>query len=671
MIMVFLVACSQATEAPADVEFESDYKQEEAAPPETVATAQPTPSLVPEPTQPAPGTLPTPTLFVEARMIELEWPPRMRLGDSDTVRLALVPTDEGYIVTTEFPDHQTDTQDISVARPGGYDLNAIARLDGVGFQISPASEQVRFLPVSEPVTWHWSLKPTAPGQQRLTMTLLLRWSPQASVPGSPVEAVAYSKGMDVQVSSFFGLTRAQAMTGGLFGLIIGAGISFIALTSLVLPIRSSLKSPPPSPTLVIEPHPGLSISRQEDALLRTLFRRYARLVLEREFLSGYSGARTILAQPIQRDGRADAHTIVKIGPRDAILREHQNYETYVKDTLPPVTARIQRPPVTVRGGKDAALQYTFIAEPGNMPISLRQALLDDPDPSMLYKLFDTFGPNWWMQRRPYTFRLAQEYDRMLSTHYVIEPAPGRGDPLDGRTPPDVVDFGLGNFVRLRNFPHSERRADGRSLSLRGTAAPGHPPLRLRWLSLKDPNGASGQIVATRKTFLDETVSGFDLFGLPDPRIHLAELMDENVSGTQSTIHGDLNVENVLTGPGDFVWLIDFSATRDGHPLFDFAHLEAEIIAHVIAPQVKSPQEYLSALGDPPSPFDPSAESPAPYALLNALHNIASRCLFNVSQPREYYLALYMCCMGALKFANLEPYQKHLLYLTAAYLVQDL
>ena len=51
-----------------------------------------------------------------------------------------------------------------------------------------------------------------------------------------------------------------------------------------------------------------------------------------------------------------------------------------------------------------------------------------------------------------------------------------------------------------------------------------------------------------------------------------------VMSPRSIIHGDLNLENVLIGPGGMVWLIDFATTREGHPLMDFAHLEAEIIA---------------------------------------------------------------------------------------------
>ena len=35
-------------------------------------------------------------------------------------------------------------------------------------------------------------------------------------------------------------------------------------------------------------------------------------------------------------------------------------------------------------------------------------------------------------------------------------------------------------------------------------------------------------------------------------------LNQTVAGTQSTIHGDLNLENALVGPGGIVWLIDFA-----------------------------------------------------------------------------------------------------------------
>ena len=85
---------------------------------------------------------------------------------------------------------------------------------------------------------------------------------------------------------------------------------------------------PPVTRTSIEPPPGMVLSDTETALLSTLFARYARLVIEREFLSGYSGARTFLAVPIRPDSRVDARTIIKIADQRSVQQEFENYENY-------------------------------------------------------------------------------------------------------------------------------------------------------------------------------------------------------------------------------------------------------------------------------------------------------------------------------------------------------
>ena len=166
------------------------------------AEATSPPTQAPQPTQIAqPTSLPTqehqpaPTAYAEQRVVELEYPPSMRLGDSDIIRLALIPYGESYQVTTDFGNHQTDTNPIDVQRPAGYELEAEARLDGVGFEIAPSEDWAQTLPVGEQVTWRWSLTPRSPGQQRLTVTLILRWVPQAETAGNPREATAFSRGL--------------------------------------------------------------------------------------------------------------------------------------------------------------------------------------------------------------------------------------------------------------------------------------------------------------------------------------------------------------------------------------------------------------------------------------------------------------------------------------------
>jgi aminoglycoside phosphotransferase (APT) family kinase protein len=153
--------------------------------------------------------------------------------------------------------------------------------------------------------------------------------------------------------------------------------------------------------------------------------------------------------------------------------------------------------------------------------------------------------------------------------------------------------------------------------------------------------------------LNALCAPFDRFGLPDPLLRLQGLLEETVAGTRSVIHGDLNLENVLVGPGSLVWMIDFAMTREGHPLYDFAHLESEVIAHILSEQAGTPRAYLDLWR--------AGENP----LLNSLHAIAGRCLLDPLRPREYHLALYMACMGALKYTNLSASAKHCLFLTAA------
>lgn len=662
LFLVFLASCAPAATivpAPTAVPLATQ-------PPQPTLQLAPTQPPLPTPSSAAvpttlPATPPVVTPTSEQRMVELEWPASLRLGESDLVRLSIVPYQGSYVVQAEFPEHATQSQPVTVTRIEGFNLSGVARLEGVGFEISPPGDLEQPLPADQTVTWRWTMQPRAAGQQRLSVTLLLRWTPDSATISAIRQSQAYSKGLDVQVSSFLGLSQSQALGAGFISLLMGLGLSLGAVVVLrpqaVQAVRLQIMRP--NPVLSIEPYPGLQLSDEEISLLKSLFGHYGRLVLESEFLSGYSGARTFLALPVKPGGQADAQTIVKIGWRQDIQREAGNYETFVKDSLPPMTARIQHSPVaSSTGSRRAAVRYTFIAEPGRPPSSLRQALLANPDPDPLFRMFDTFGPGWWMQRRPASFRVSREYDLLLPPHLVLEPYQFKGYPLKTLseiTPPFNLGLKLGDVVRIGGFTLVEPRADGQSFSLIGMAKPGQPPLRLRWMDADMPIRLPGRVIATRETLFAGWVAGMERFGLPDPLASLPGWLAETLQGTQSIIHGDLNLENVLVGPGGFVWLIDFAQTREGHPLFDFSHLAAEIIAHIIAPGVGSPAEYLDLLAAGRLP------------LLAALEQIAGRCLFNPNERGEYHLSLALACLGALKYPNLGSKEKHLLYLTAAYL----
>jgi hypothetical protein len=641
------------------------------APATPFPTLRPTSTAAAYPAQEEKTPIPTKAEVREERMLEVEWPPQMRLGESDTLRLSLAPSQAGYQVTAEFGEHAVQNSAVTVARLEGYSLWASARVDAAGFLLSPEGEQVRELAAGAPVTWRWTLTPRSAGRQRVSLVLLLRWIPFDARSGSVRERELYSRSLTVNVLSFLGLTARQAAGAGFLGLGIGGAFSLPLAAFLLRAKGRRMRSAAPNRMLKIELPAGLKLNPAEQNLLRILFRAYARITLEAEFRSGYSGARTFLVLPLRSDGRSDAHTIAKLGDSETIGREYGNYEAFVKDTLPPITARIQETPVTAstrpRPGyrPPAALRYTFIGEPGKKPVSLRAALLENPDPAYLERLFATFGPGWWMQRRPYAFRASQEYDRSLPAHFVLEPCQGRAEAvLDGRVSPAEARGAPGGIVRLKNFRVADLRPGGESLSLRGDPSPGQPALRVRWMCGEYAEGAVGRITATRQTLLEELTAGLDLCGLPDPLPALEARLAERVQGTQSVLHGDLNLENILTGPGGTVWLIDFAQTREGHTLADFAHLQVEIVAHVAAPAFGSPRTFADSL---------QGKRPAPpvIQLMDTMESIAGRCLFNPSRPREYRLALYLSALGALKYSNLDALQCNFLLVFAAFLQAQL
>ena len=493
LILLGLASCSPMapTAEPEAMEANQAPAAEEAEQPTQMTMPSPTPAPTQEATQ---G--PTPTPYVEERMIELEYPVQMHKGDSDVLRLSLAYTGDSYSVTTEFDDHTVDVQEVPLEYEPDYVLTAAARLDGTGFALSPEGEQALTVQPGEDVTWRWSINPYNAGRHRISVSLVLRWVAEDDLQTVLREEQALNKALEIRVTSFLGLGRIPALLSGLAGLLLGSGMMLgtVILRRGELP---RLQTREPNPELVIEPAPGTKLTADESNLLRALFKRYARLTLAGEFLSGYSGASTYLALPIKANGQSDAATIVKIGPRASIQQEYANYEDFVKDRLPPITARIQHAPVMLRGGDLAAMQYTFIAEPGRGPMSLRHALLEDPRPELIYAVYETFGPSWWMQREAYTFRPMQEYDRLLPPHVVLRPlSSGRLGvarvTLDDNTSPYAQALQIGDMVRVAKFRQVETRADLQSLSLFGKEAGGQPPVRLRWLNTQPPRQYPGR-----------------------------------------------------------------------------------------------------------------------------------------------------------------------------------
>jgi hypothetical protein len=210
----------------------------EPAAPEAPPQAERTPALVPTATGLIPGPPPRVTATAapaalpalqEARRLTLEWPPVLRAGDSDVVRLRLEVDDGGGLTpTAEFAGHTVRGETLFI--PNLYDTHNVvaeARLDLAGMVVSPPDLVGEPLRPGQPVTFYWSVRPEKAGSYRGVVWLYLRFVP---LDGSPESRRAVSaQVIDVEVVSLFGLKAGPARTLGLAGSFLGAvlGVPFL------------------------------------------------------------------------------------------------------------------------------------------------------------------------------------------------------------------------------------------------------------------------------------------------------------------------------------------------------------------------------------------------------------------------------------------------------------
>lgn len=717
ILLMFLVGCSSGAMDRPPVTTETETDPGLADLPSTQfpipLPTEPPPTQLPGPypTSTPPGTegplLPTPTAFVEERFIELEWPPDMRLGDSDIVRLSLIPSEDGYTPQLEFDEHELDLDVAKIPYQVGFEAFAIARMNAVGLDFSPRGDQQQRLLEGQVLNWRWSIAPENAGRHRLSLQLRIRWEPLGE--GNTEEVNIWDSGIEVQVTAPLGIGAPQARMLGVVGLLVGGAMAlplaeFATRRRLERARASKVRRLKPNLDLELDVAPGAYVSNEEKILLQALYHRYDRVTVETRYSSGYSGARTLLVQPSRKDGRTDAYAIVKIGSAREIQSEYSNYESFVRHTLPPITGRVQGPPVLVSGEPDAALEYTFVGMPGVIPKSLKDFVLNSEvgESKLLIEkgLFNTFGTGWWLQRVPYTFRSGIEYDRLLPVHVVLEAATekrtrrtltGKLSELDGLVPGDLVRL-EGSFV-------AEVRPRRNTATLSWSNIGLTPAVRVRFQNTPPEafierarvRNAYGRVVFTRESLLqNEVTKAFPDLNLTGPKLniwnrmvdnplpHLKEILEKRVRGTQSIIHGDLNLENVLVGPGDLVWLIDFASTREGHTLFDFARLEAELTTQVVS-EIFVRSDYgpermftlFDALEFGRAPEDQALHQA--YGLLDATRQMARRLLFDNENEDEFIISLYLAYLGTLKFSNLDelpfaPMPKALAFGAAAYLI---
>lgn len=451
-------------------------------------------------------------------------------------------------------------------------------------------------------------------------------------------------------------------------------------------------------------------------ILRRMFSGHARIRIESRLTGGFTRALVLVATPIHTDGREDAAVVVKIDDTDHILDEAQRYETHVKGILPPLTARLEDHPIAPEISSLAGLYYTMVAKPGQLPQDLRMAAAEMGTDRVGYwlrqQLYAQFGRTWWQQRRPFRFQVWTEYDWLLppviTLQYVSEEDGSSADHML-RVPVSrarLQKIEPGHTVTLENYTvhriYPERGLMQLTIGRGNEATRRAYRVELHGIDLNAVLHYRGEVIErisgrVRKTRQEALHNAADILeppfdldaakiytqgpqprALPNPLLACDDLLYYHVNGSTSKIHGDLHLGNILVGPGDTPFLIDFEHARDGHTLFDWATLEISLLNELVVPLVGSTWddiytilEYVAALNaQTPLPHD-SPEITLACAPLIAVREIVQESLAHTNNWQEYYIALALSALRAMCWETLHIGGRRLMLLVAALAINEL
>ncbi|HLA07302.1 MAG TPA: hypothetical protein VJ022_07660 [Anaerolineales bacterium] len=236
LLMIVLTACGGAAAAPEPPEAPAAE-----APPESPVVAQPTQDIQGEVVSPPVNTHPAPTALPntsgpvnptfhpaipERRRLTLEFPPRIRAGDSDIVRLTLEVDELGTITPTAGVEGNLVQGEV-VQIPNLYDTHHViaeARFDIAGLEVAPPDLVSQPLAQGQSVTFLWSILPEGVGNYRGTVWLYLRFVDKISGEENPITVSAQS--VDIESVNFLGFSGSLARSFGVIGSILGTIIGF-------------------------------------------------------------------------------------------------------------------------------------------------------------------------------------------------------------------------------------------------------------------------------------------------------------------------------------------------------------------------------------------------------------------------------------------------------------
>jgi hypothetical protein len=228
-------AMEMPEEAPAAPPQEAQFTEAAAMPEVLTAIAEPTKEeIIPSATIAV--TKPTPAELVhhENRLIEIEWPAQMRVGDSDVIRLSLVMDEQGLITPTAVIEgHEVMGEPVKI--PNLYEthnLVAEARLDLLGIESLPKGTISEPLSPGKTVNFYWNIQSHAAGDFRGTLWLHVNIVPRGD--DGQIERVALlAKPIEIESTTILGMSSQFARIFSLSGSLLSTIIGFPFLESIL------------------------------------------------------------------------------------------------------------------------------------------------------------------------------------------------------------------------------------------------------------------------------------------------------------------------------------------------------------------------------------------------------------------------------------------------------
>lgn len=492
---------------------------------------------------------------------------------------------------------------------------------------------------------------------------------------------------------------------------VEAGVNIANLLDMLQDWEGVTRAQPPAAKIF----GGDTLSGDRQAILRQMFRKYDTVKIEHIFTEGFSGSTVMLVRPVHGDGRADAPVVVKIDDRHSIQWEKKRYDTFVKDTLPPRTARVEGEPVLPDRLSIGGIKYTFLqARSEVVPVNLHDYLATH-QPGQIADflrsgLYQSFRENWWGQRQPYSFATWQEYELVLPPALIVDALAEHTLPPTGMHLRPLGEWShdnsvhTGDIVELDDFTALKTKRDKGVVQI----ISGAESAAINWTGRVDVYGLDltqkvyfrgepirkviGRVRQTRTdvlleqahqlgldfTLSDEFLPRLSNFSdrLPNPVHRYVKLLERKMSATLSTIHGDLHTGNILIGSNNDAWLIDFEWTRDGHTLFDWAVLEVSLLIEYVAArigvswdEVRQAVMLLDRLNRDGQIRD---QSPLGLSMLPVveLREIVRELLYadpatGIPNWTEYHVALALCALRVLGWGNRPLTARRLAFMVSA------